>query len=139
MTKILCSVCNKMGYCQRVTDDFYRVRHYTHLDATTKRPQFEYHRISTEYALQQMRLAKSVTTTDHLMVKSIDLNNSDKAIKDEIEMRSSSSLVRTLAFQASDPGFESRRPHQANLSPSRVNAISCAARLLLYIHEILNV
>jgi hypothetical protein len=27
-------------------------------------------------------------------------------------MRSSSSLVRTLAFQASDPGFESRRPHQ---------------------------
>ena len=62
----------------------------------------------------------------------LDLENKD--------MRSSSSLVRTLAFQASDPGFESRRPHQANLSThqSQCYFLRCPTLSSLYIYEILN-
>ena len=73
--KVECEQCHSIGYLQRVTDRYFRIRHYKNLHPTTKKPQFEYHRISTEYALEQLRLA-SKPLTPNLTYNHDQYNNS---------------------------------------------------------------
>ena len=132
--KTECEQCHQVGYLQ-ILGNYARVRHYDKIK--DGKSTFYYHQISKTYSERCLSDIKSKTESssaqcisgqnniEHLENLNSGLDSQNK------EERSSSSLVRTLAFQASDPGFESRRPHQANLSPSRVNAISCIARLFL--------
>lgn len=138
--RIECEQCHQVGYLQ-ILGNYARVRHYDKIK--DGRSTFYYHQISKTYSERCLSDIKSKTESssdqcisgqnniehcqnlEHLENLNSGLDSQNK------EERSSSSLVRTLAFQASDPGFESRRPHQANLSSSRVNAISCVARLFL--------
>lgn len=132
--RIECEQCHQVGYLQ-ILGNYARVRHYDKIK--DGKSTFYYHQISKTYSERCLSDIKSKTESssaqcisgqnsiEHLENLNSGLDSQNK------EERSSSSLVRTLAFQASDPGFESRRPHQANLSSSRVNAISCVARLFL--------
>ena len=124
MVRIECSECHQAGYLQ-ILGNYARIRHYDKIK--DGKSTFYYHQISKTYAERCLSQIKSKTENlrsgqcisgqnniehrsniEHLENLNSGLDSENK------DMRSSSSLVRTLAFQASDPGFESRRPHQAN-------------------------
>ena len=50
MVKIPCQVCNKKGTLQKVGNNYYRIRHYTGVDKTTRKPRFHYHQQTKHYA-----------------------------------------------------------------------------------------
>ena len=115
--KIECEQCHQVGYLQTL-GNYARIRHYDRI--IDGKSTFYYHQISKTYAERCLSDIKSETESSSVQcisgqnnIERLENLNSglDSQNKD---MRSSSSLVRTLAFQASDPGFESRRPHQAN-------------------------
>ena len=115
--KIECEQCHQVGYLQTL-GNYARIRHYDRI--IDGKSTFYYHQISKTYAERCLSDIKSKTESssaqcisDQNNIEHLENLNSglDSQNKEE---RSSSSLVRTLAFQASDPGFESRRPHQAN-------------------------
>jgi hypothetical protein len=56
MTKILCNTCNRIGYLQQLTPNYFRIRHYESLDPITHKPKFTYHQISKSYAESQITL-----------------------------------------------------------------------------------
>ena len=121
--RIECEQCHKSGYLQ-VLGNSARIRHYYKI--IDGKSTFYHHQISKTYAERCLSEIKSKTESssdqcisgqnniehcnniEHLENLNSGLDSENK------DMRSSSSLVRTLAFQASDPGFESRRPHQVN-------------------------
>lgn len=60
-----CEECGNRGLLQILTAKYSRVRHYSHLDPNTKRPQFIYHRNSMAYVTEKLRMlsAKSLSSS----------------------------------------------------------------------------
>jgi hypothetical protein len=50
-----CEECGKKGLLQILTANYARCRHYSHLDANTRKPQFTYHRNSIAYVTEKLR------------------------------------------------------------------------------------
>jgi len=71
VSKFTYMICNKKGLLQIISKSYARVRHYSHLDPATRRPQFIYHKQSLEY-VQNMKstdpkaMASSSTVKDQL-------------------------------------------------------------------------
>ena len=78
MVKVACQVCGVQGYLQKVTDRFYRVRHYRGKNEETGKSKFTYHRIDTEFAERELAKFTPIQTDDHLNIghlgNGIDLN-----------------------------------------------------------------
>ena len=139
MVRIECSECHQVGYLQ-ILGNYARIRHYDKIK--DGKSTFYYHQISKTYAERCLSDIKSKTgsSSDQWIsgqnniehCKNLErLENLNSGLDSQNkEGRSSSSLVRTLAFQASDPGFESRRPHQANHTQNGRYAHSSCVMLL---------
>ena len=97
-----------------------RTRHYSHLDKDSKKPQFTYCRLDLEELktlLKSQSISLSIGKADGSLGQSQSGEIHDLELKDPSPTQQNvcgRRLVwfRTLAFQANDPGFESRRPHQ---------------------------
>ena len=50
-----CEECGKNGLLQILTANYARCRHYSHLDANTRKPQFIYHRNSIAYVTEKLK------------------------------------------------------------------------------------
>jgi hypothetical protein len=98
-----------------------RVRHFSHNDTLTHKPQFTYCRIGDLDAVktllksQDMSLDTEKAVSGHIgQVESREVPDLETP-KDSLNQQNMCGrrLVwfRTLAFQANDPGFKSRRPH----------------------------
>jgi hypothetical protein len=134
--KIECEVCHALGYLQKL-GNYYRVRHYQDLGKETGKSRFFYHQQSKEYALRQIALLNS---RENFIEETSNIGESETEGGKIEHLTTSSSLnqlnsgsdssgrrlvwFRTLAFQANDHGFESRRPHSnSSLVLSRQNNI----------------
>ena len=135
MIKIKCvkleCQCKKQGLAQLFLNKqgeikYARVRHYTHTDKVSKKPQFTYYRLDLE-ELKTLLKSQSISLSIGKADGSLGQNQSGKI--HDLDIKDSSPVqqnvggrrlvwFRTLAFQANDPGFESRRPHQ-NLPQSK--------------------
>ena len=72
--------------------------------------------LTTEKALSG-QLGQSQTEKQH------DLNKPENCLNQQNTCGRRLVWFRTLAFQANDPGFKSRRPHQSTLTPPRFSVI----------------
>jgi hypothetical protein len=106
-----------------------RTRHYSHLDKDSKKPQFTYCKLNVEELktlLNSQGVSLSIGKADNGQMGQSQIEKiHDLELKDSSPVQQNTCgrrLVwfRTLAFQANDPGFKSRRPHQrsSNLSSS---------------------
>lgn len=86
-----CELCNKKGLLQIISKSYARVRHYSHLDPNTKKPQFIYHRQSLEY------LAKNPSLINGLNGQSLDHYNHD--------LKNPNSILKSGIVEP-PPGFE---------------------------------
>jgi hypothetical protein len=111
--KIECEICHQVGYLQQL-GNYYRVRHYSGINTETGKSKFQYHQQSKSYVSSKVTFKNENTVTLEEL-KIIDHSNSglDLKVKDSGSNICGRRLVwfRTLAFQANDPGFKSRRPH----------------------------
>ena len=122
--RIICEVCKQEGQLQQL-GNYYRVRHYEGKGENGK-VKFSYHQQTKVWVESQLnskdssgdQLNTDAGQTNPLSVQNLvrdDCNN----IKSSIDIGNTSNIeggrrlvwFRTLAFQANDPGFKSRRPH----------------------------
>ena len=128
--RIVCEVCKVEGYLQQL-GNYFRVRHYEGI-ADNGKPKFSYHQQSKNYAeTKLLELKQNLSIREESNTVAIDQKNlctiepidqnvisniDPKQVKNgsNSESKGGRRLVwfRTLAFQANDPGFKSRRPHQ---------------------------
>jgi len=69
-----CELCQKKGLLQIISKSYARVRHYSHLDPASKKPQFIYHKQSLEH------LAKNQSLVNGLVGQSLDQANHDQKL-----------------------------------------------------------
>jgi hypothetical protein len=122
--RIICEVCKQEGYLQQLGSNYFRVRHYA------GKGKFYYHQQNKEYALNQLN--SRVSTNDQLNTKcdqpqalcvQKSISDGCNILKLSLDNGNTRNIVcgrrlvwfRTLAFQANDPGFKSRRPHHPQL------------------------
>jgi hypothetical protein len=115
-----CEVCGKLAsiqvfYNKSGAIKYGRARHY--LGRNNGKPQFEYHPQSIKF-LKDLLKAQSISlTTEKAMDGQVGHKQNDDLLKPEncsIQQNICGRRLvwlRTLAFQANDPGFKSRRPH----------------------------
>ena len=74
--KIVCEICGNEGYLQHLSKNYYRVRHYTGLDPTTKKPKFEYHKQNLSYieVFKEQANNNEALSIDPIGQGNIDLN-----------------------------------------------------------------
>ena len=112
-----------------------RTNHYSHLDKDSKKPQFTYCKLQDLEELKTLLKSKSISLSigkaDGSIGQSQSGNIHDLELKDSSPVQQNvrgRRLVwfRTLAFQANDHGFESRRPHHTafSLIINNLNVIS---------------
>ena len=125
-----CPNCKQTGSIQLFMNRdgevrYARVRHYSHLDKDSKKPQFTYCKVEDLQALKTLLSKQSIPLTTDKGNGSIGQGQSgnihDPKLQESSPIQENTCgrrLVwfRTLAFQANDPGFKSRRPHQNLLS-----------------------
>ena len=90
--KIVCEVCGNIGYLQKLTRNYCRVRHYIGLDPSTKKPRFEYHKQSLDYVQRILN-----TKQDNQNIDLIDHNNHDQNLNNSsffTENKGAGSLAR---------------------------------------------
>jgi hypothetical protein len=107
-----------------------RTRHYLHLDKDSKKPQFTYCKLEDLEALKtlitQQGISLSVAKAESGQIgqgqieKIHDLELQDSSPTQQNMCGRRLVWFRTLAFQANDPGFKSRRPHQTYPSLKRL-------------------
>jgi hypothetical protein len=120
--------CKKLGLAQVFYNKegsirYTRVRHYSHSDAVTHKPQFTYCKIDDLESLKTLLKTQGISLTTEKAISGQIGQSQDKGIHDlkshetnlNQQNKSGRRLVwfRTLAFQANDHGFKSRRPHQS--------------------------
>ncbi len=115
--------CGKTGLAQLFlnkegTIRYARVRHFSHNDAATHKPQFTYCTIENLDVLKDLLKAQSISlTTEKAKDGQVGQADNGDLIKPENSLNQQNTCgrrlvwFRTLAFQANDPGFKSRRPH----------------------------
>ena len=126
-----CEVCTKLAsgqiFCNKSDVTKYaRARHYTGI--LNGKPQFMYHRQSIE-ALKDLLKSQNISLDTEKAVdgqvgqtKNDDLNNHKNSLNQQSKGGCRLVWFRTLAFQANDPGFKSRRPHH-NPGSKRINHV----------------
>ena len=90
---IVCEVCGRIGYLQRLTKNYSRVRHYAGLDSITEKPMFEYHRQSLEYINSILASKQTDQSIDLIGQNNIDLNLNNSGSDLENNVRGCPSLV----------------------------------------------
>ena len=90
--KIVCEVCSKMGYLQKLTKNYSRVRHYAGLNSITKKPRFEYHKQSFQYVDNYLK-QQNRNKIDLIDQKPIDLNLNNNGSNLKNMLRGCPSLV----------------------------------------------
>jgi hypothetical protein len=94
--KVKCSVCENKGSCQIFLNRdgrirYARVRHYSHIDKESKKPQFTYCKIEDLQVLKTLLLNKGISlTVDE--AKSGQLGQKSKAQIHDLELQDSSSI-----------------------------------------------
>ncbi len=123
-----CQVCGKTGLAQLFlnkegTIRYARVRHFTHNNVLTHKPQFSYCKIENLDILKDLLKTQTISlTTEKALDGQVGQAENDDLVKPESSLNQQNicgrRLVwfRTLAFQANDHGFKSRRPHHNLLS-----------------------
>ena len=128
--KAECPICKVVGSIQLFLNKdgnlrYARTRHFSRTDKDSKKPQFTYCRLDLDELktlLNSQGVSLSIGKADGSLGQSQSGNIHDLELKDSSPIQQNSCgrrLVwfRTLAFQANDPGFESRRPHHHQHSP----------------------
>ncbi len=125
MSKLEC-LCKKMSLAQillteKVASGMLLVRHYSLGDKVSHKPQFTYCKIDDLDSLKTLLKTQGISLNTEKAISGQIGQSESKEIHDLIKPERSLSqqntcgrrLVwfRTLAFQANDPGFKSRRPH----------------------------
>jgi hypothetical protein len=119
-----CAICGKVSLIQlfiRSNGDlaYCRARHYT--GQRNGKPQFTYHPQSMDSLKTLLKTQGISLTTEKANRGQIgqsqnkevhDLNKPEKSLNQQNMSGCRLVWFRTLAFQANDPGFKSRRPHQ---------------------------
>jgi hypothetical protein len=87
MVKIMCEQCQTEGMVQRISNNYYRIRHYDKMNPTTKKPLFIYHKNSKQYIEKQLALkGESISKHKSGKDKNIDHNvNTFDLVKDNID------------------------------------------------------
>ncbi len=118
--------CGKAGLAQLFLNKageikYARIRHYSHSDKVSHKPQFTYCKIEDLDALKTLLLTQGISLNTEKAFDGQLGQSVSKKVYDQVD--SEKSLIqqnmcgcrlvwfRTLAFQAKDPGFKSRRPH----------------------------
>ena len=119
--RIICEVCKQEGYLQQLGSNYFRVRHYA------GKGKFFYHQQSKDYAINKLKGKVSINdqlnnSDDQTQFLGVQNSTQDgcNILKLSLDNGNTRNIVcgrrlvwfRTLAFQANDPGFKSRRPHQ---------------------------
>ena len=126
--KAECPICHNTGSIQFFFNNrgevrYARCRHYSHLDRVSKKPQFSYFKIDDLSFLKDLLKTQGISLTTDRAVDgqmghkvNVDLLKPKECLNHQ--NRSGCRLVwfRTLAFQANDPGFKSRRPHHSSFT-----------------------
>ncbi len=127
--RLECPICNKQGLAQLFLNKegnikYARVRHYSHKDSTTGKPQFTYCKIENLDALKTLLKCQDISLTTEKPKSGQVGHDQTQRIHDQENCNKGSiqqdlggcRLVwfRILAFQANDPGFKSRRPHHTS-------------------------
>ena len=76
-----CEQCGKKGLLQIISKGYARVRHYSHLDPVTKKPQFIYHRQRIEYVEKSLSTVRNEPSGQSIDQLNHDLKNPDSALK----------------------------------------------------------
>jgi hypothetical protein len=127
-----CPICKLNGPIQLFLNrngevKYARTRHYSHIDKVSKKLQFTYCKLNLEELktlLNSQGVSLSIGKADSGQIgqgrieKIHDLELKDSSLVQQNMCGRRLVWFRTLAFQANDPGFKSRRPHQrsSNLS-----------------------
>ena len=120
-----CVICSKVSLIQLFIRSngklaYGRARHYT--GQVKGKPQFTYHPQSMDSLKTLLKTQGISLTTEKANSGQIGQADNDDLLKPKNSLNqqnmSGCRLVwfRTLAFQANDPGFKSRRPHHSHLS-----------------------
>ncbi len=95
-----------------------RFRHFSHNDAVSHKPQFAYCTIENLDSLKDLLKTQAISlTTEKAMDGQLGHTDNGDLAEPEISLNQQNMCgrrlvwFRTLAFQANDPGFKSRRPH----------------------------
>ena len=124
LSKFLCE-CKKIGLAQLFLNNagsirYARVRHYSHNDAVTHKPQFTYCKIENLESLKTLLKTQAINLNTEKansgqigQANNGDLNKPENSLNQQNICGRRLVWFRTLAFQANDPGFKSRRPHQS--------------------------
>jgi hypothetical protein len=125
--RIECEVRKQEGYLQQL-GNYYRVRHYTGKSEYGK-GKFSYHQQTKEWVQNQLSSKDSTIDQLNTIAGQSNLLGVQNLVKDgcnnlksSIDIGNTSNIkggcrlvwFRTLAFQANDPGFKSRRPHHSH-------------------------
>ena len=92
MLKIPCQICNLEGTLQKVGNNYYRIRHYTGVNKTTRKPRFHYHQNTKHYAeveLEKLRGTKTLENTIFDQTKNgqqVNIDPKQKNLSLEVEM-----------------------------------------------------
>ena len=136
---IECEVCHIKGMLQIFFNregniKYARIRHYSHIDKQSHKPQFTYCKIedieSLKTLLKSQGISLSIEKAESGQIgqsqseKECDLDNSKNSLIQQNTCGRRLVWFRTLAFQANDPGFKSRRPHLNSGSKRALNGIS---------------
>ena len=123
--KLLCQ-CKKVGLAQIFLNrageiKYAKIRHYSHLDAISHKPQFTYYKIEDLESLKTLLKSQGISLNTERAIngqlgqseskKVYDQEDSEKSLVQQNMSGCRLVWFRTLAFQANDPGFKSRRPH----------------------------
>jgi hypothetical protein len=129
--KLVCSQCQKEGIAQLFLNNtgsirYARVRHFSHNDAVSHKPQFTYCKIDNLDILKDLLKSHNISLDTEKATsgqigqsqntKAHDLNKPTNSLNQQNICGCRLVWFRTLAFQANDPGFKSRRPHHFLIS-----------------------
>lgn len=118
-----CPICHSTGSIQLFLNNksevrYARTRHYSKINKDSKKPQFTYCKIEDLESLKDLLKTQSISlTTEKAIDGQVGHKKNNDPVKPENSLnqqnRCGRRLVwfRTLAFQANDHGFKSRRPH----------------------------
>ena len=80
----LCEVCDKKGLLQIISKSYARVRHYSHLDPSTKKSQFIYHRQSIQYVEKSLSTLRNELSGQNIDQLKHDLKKPNSILKSVI-------------------------------------------------------
>ena len=92
--KLQCPICNKSGSCQLFLNKlgqirYSRVRHYSHIDKDSRKPQFTYHKINNLEAL------KTLLSNKNIQLNTNKTNNGQTGQVDYIDQKLGETSLKT--------------------------------------------